>query len=372
MDQQQSGTALAEREQQQGKIELRRGEHGDAQDLTVIGVQQALSRPGLERIEAVVVVPADFQYGITKWIDAAKVRPDQVVVNRGDYKVEVIDKIGLTIDGYDYINRVMGVSFFLPEWVHDEHGEQKRNPIHRKDYIYLRLAAVWYSPLGQLMYASEDVEVDFRLSYMESRATAKSAKPRMVDGQVAWSESGDPIIEVSPEDELKALKQFSTQRNFGPRYAQSVARVRLLKQATGIRSLPISEPQAFPLKIVGYRDQMTAQQRIQQVTSDAAPLYGRPDDIKPLSAAEMAEAGIEENDTETDVDREAVERAQEPAAEAAEAGPAVEPVPAATPAAEPVAAAPEPQADDATQTEPTQSVNQQTAFETDDGLPPMR
>jgi NACalpha-BTF3-like transcription factor len=157
---------------------------------------------------------------------------------------------------------------------------------------------------------------------MEARITSKSAEVIRDEntGMPAFDDNGNPIVKLNDKDEMKALKQFATQRNFGPRYAQSVARVRLLKQATGIRSLPISEPAAFPLKVVGYRDQLTAQQRIQQIATDAAPLYGRPDDMKPLSAEEMAETGIEENDVEVDIDRAAVEQAQAAEAEQVESG----------------------------------------------------
>lgn len=308
-------TALAEKPAPQTKVKV--GADGDGQDLTLLSVQAALDKPGLERIESVVRVPADYQYAIGRWVHPNDVTDHDVVLRRGSSMVEIADKVGLTIDGYDYLNRVLGISFFLPEYVHDEADNVRRNPIHRKDYIYLRLAAVWYTPFGQLVYASEDVEVDFRLSYMESRVTAKSAKPLMEGGQVQWDAAGNPLLALSPEDEMKALKTFSTQRNFGPRYAQSVARVRLMKMATGIRSLPVTAPfDGYPLKMVGWRDQLTAQARIQAVTADVANLYGKPDESKPMSAEEMAEAGATGVVEETDIDREAVERAREGQAEA--------------------------------------------------------
>ena len=126
---------------------------------------------------------------------------------------------------------------------------------------------------------------------------------------------GNPMIELSPDDEMKALKEFANKRNFGPRYAQSVARVRLLKMATGIRSLPINVPETYPIKFVTWRDELTAQARIAQVTSDSANLYGKQDDTKPMTAEEMAQVGTEGGVEETDLDAEAVERAREAQAE---------------------------------------------------------
>jgi hypothetical protein len=347
-------TALAQRQQQQVQTKIKRGADGDGQDITILAVSEALERDGLERVESVVVVPADYQYAIPKWIHPNDLKEDDVVVKRSERMIAVGDKVGLTIDGYDYLNRVLGASFFLPEFVHDEDGNQKRNPIHRKDYIYERLACVWYTPVGQLVYATEDIEVDFRLAYMEMRASAKSAEPILDEmGQVQWDAIGNPLLKLSPQDEMKCLKEFTNKRNFGPRYAQSVARVRLLKQATGVRSLPTKVPGDYPLKMVTWRDQLTAQARIAQVTADTANLYGRPDETKPLTAAEMAEAGETGAVEETDLDREAVERAREAQSEVAETA-APEPTPTAQ-------ATPEPEPQQATLLD-----------DTDDDLPPMR
>ncbi len=357
-------TALAAPAQRAIQTKVKTGSDGDGQDITVLAVSEALERQGLERIETIVRIPADYQYAIPKWVHQNDVTENDIIVKRGSGSyVAIGDKVGLTIDGYDYVNRVLGASFFLPEYVHDEHDEPKRNPIHRKDYIYLRLACVWYTPLGQLVYASEDVEVDFRLAYMESRATSKSAKPLMVNGQVDWDEAGNPMLELSPDDEMKALKEFANKRNFGPRYAQSVARVRLLKMATGIRSLPIKQPQDWPIKFVTWRDQLTAQARIAQVTSDSANLYGKPDETKPMTAAEMAEVGEQGGVDETDLDREAVERAKEAQTDDAVATAAAE---TPTEAAPPVAVnEPEPNEQEP---EPTQA----TLLDDDRDLPPMR
>jgi hypothetical protein len=272
-----------------------------AQDLVVLNIA---GRDDVERIETSVTIPADYQYEIK--VKGAKLPNGQWAPDR--YKV------GIAADGYDYLNRVLGASFFLPEWVHDEHGERQRNPIHRADYIYLRLGCVWYTPLGQLIMATEDVEVNFNHTWMDARINAYGA-------EVIMNESGtlplfdafqNPAVKLTPENELKALKTLSQLRTFGPRYAQTVARVRLLKMATGIRSLPIEHPANFKVKMVGYRDRMTAQQRIERAGGDLGTLYGRADDIKPLTAEEMAEVAptLDDDHIIEAIDRDAVEAQQ--------------------------------------------------------------
>jgi hypothetical protein len=272
---------------------------------TDMGVMAVAGRPGLERIEAVVTIPADFQYAIKR-----RTREGETV------------KVGITADGYDYINRALGESFFLPQWVHDQEGRQQRNPIHRKDYIYLRLGAVWYTPLGQLVMATEDVEVDFILTWMDARINSYGAEV-VVDqqGLPVFDAMGNPALKLSKADELKALKTLSQLRTFGPRYAQTVGRVRLLKMASGIRSLPIDRARDFQIRVVSYRDQMTPQDRIAKAQSDSDSLYGgRPDNIQPLSAEELTEAGLGEDPDDRDpeqIDRDLVEgQQQDPAGEA--------------------------------------------------------
>lgn len=277
-----------------------------AQDITILAIA---GRPDVERIETSVMIPADYQYEIK--VKGAKLPNGQWAPDRF--------KVGIAADGYDYLNRVLGASFFLPEWVHDEHGQSQRNPIHRADYIYLRLGCVWYTPLGQLVMATEDVEVNFNHTWMDARINAYGAEVIMnAAGTLPlFDDFGNPAVKLSPENELKALKTLSQLRTFGPRYAQTVARVRLLKMATGIRSLPIEHPTNFKVKMVGYRDRMTAQQRVEKAGGDLSTLYGRPNDIKPLNAAEMEEVApvVDDDGVIENIDREAVaaqQRAEEP------------------------------------------------------------
>jgi hypothetical protein len=268
-----------------------------AQDVTLISIA---GRKGVERFETVVTLPAQFQYEIKR---KGSRQAD------GSWAPDTF-KVGITADGYDYLNRVLGASFFLPEWVHDEQGKPQRNPIHRKDYIYLRLGCVWYTPLGQLIMATEDVEVDFNLTWMDARINAYGAEV-MTDpetGLPQFDQFGNPAVKLDKAAELKALKTLSQLRTFGPRYAQTVARVRLLKMATGIRSLTSDHPKNTPIKMVGFRDQMSAQQRIETAGGDLGTLYGRADDTTPLTANEMAEVGdvTDDNDITEAIDRDAV------------------------------------------------------------------
>lgn len=293
-----------------------------AQDLRLMTVAGRADK-SLERFETVVTIPPEFQYAITKRgkraTDDLPAIPDET-------------KVGLTVDAYDYLNRVVGATFFLPEKVHDENGVLQLNPIHRKDYIYLRMGAVWYTPLGQLVSAVEDVEVDFLALYMDKRANAWSAQVITdAEGAVVWDDRGNPKMKLSPDDERKAMRELTRARSFGPRYAVTVARVRLLKMATGVRSLPLQAKRAYQVRVVGYRDQMTPEQRVTQVAEDTASLYGRPPDIKPLNAAEAAEvddAMGQDEDAVEQFERDKVARHEEPE------GPPPPDAPA--PAAEPV------------------------------------
>lgn len=306
-----------------------------AQDLRVMTVAGRADK-SLERFETVVTIPADYQYAITKRGKQATERypaiPDET-------------KVGLTVDGYDYLNRVVGATFFLPEKVHDEKGVLQLNPIHRPDYIYLRMGAVWYTPLGQLVSAVEDIEVDFEALWQDKRANSWDVKPMLdADGQVRWDAAGRwPLLTVKPEEEIKALRELTRMRSFGPRYAVTVARVRLLKMATGIRSLPIDRKAPFQVRVIGYRDQMQPEQRVAQVAEDTAALYGRPSDIKPLTAAEAAEVdegGVLDDEAQVEqMEREQVARQERQ-----------EPQSTTPPAATPVGPAP---AKPAAQAEPT-------------------
>lgn len=271
-----------------------------AQGMSLLGIAGGDGRE-IERIETAVTIPVDYQYAIPI---KGKKNPDGTWDNSAA-------KVGLTADAYDYLNRVVGVSFFLPEWVHNEKGEQQRNPIHRKDYIYLRMGAVWYSPLGQLLLATEDVEVDFNLTWMDARINSPSASVVIDDttGLPRFDDFGNPAVKLDPAAELKALKTLSQLRTFGPRYAQTVARVRLLKMAIGIRSLPLTQPKAIQLMVVGYRDKLTAQQRIEKAGGDLQTIYGaKPPEVKPLTQQEMEEVAPEVDPDTEQLDREAIAR----------------------------------------------------------------
>ena len=257
-------------------------------------VLQAMKIGEVERFEQGVVIPAIYQYAISRYGQAPKVM--------------------LTSDAYDYINRTMGVQLYQPDWVHDENGERVRNPIHRPDYIYIRMLGIYRNDLGQLVSYREDVEVDFKLVYMDARINSKSARVEMdEDGQPKFSRSGMPLIKLDQEDEKRALKALSQLRTFGLRYAQTVAKTRILKVVSGIRTLPIAQPAPFSVRVVGYRDSLKPDERIKQAEQDMSAMFGPGrslDESASLSTEELAQVReIEGLDATDDLERELVEAA---------------------------------------------------------------
>ena len=185
------------------------------------------------------------------------------------------------------------------------------NPIHRPDYLYVRMVGVWRNDLGQMVSYSEDVEVDYNLVYQDARINAKSARIATdKDGGVVF-ENGLPKLVLSPEDELRAYKALSQLRTFGLRYAQTVAATRILKRASGISSLPISAPQPFPVKVVGFRDQLTPDQRQAQAEHDLQAMFGKGEVVSEASALTQEEfamvAEFEPQDFSEDVEKEMVQ-----------------------------------------------------------------
>lgn len=258
----------------------------------------------LERIETVVTVPPEFQYEIPI---KGKKHPD------GSWNNDT-NKVGLTVDGYDYLNRVIGVSFFLPPKVQDREGELRYNPIIQRDYIRLRMAGVWYTPLGQAVMSTEDIEVDFGLMFVDKKANAKSAQIVTDDaGNMLWDDAGNPVIKLNHDDLLKCVRELTRNRAFGPRYAVTIGRVRILKMASGLRSLPLSQATAFRVRVVGYRDKMTPIERIAAAGGDLSTLYGGKNldadpNLKPLSSEEQREAGLVGEEAADDEAVEASER----------------------------------------------------------------
>lgn len=249
----------------------------------------------VERIEQTVLLPAIYQYAISRYGSAPKVM--------------------LTSDAYDYLNRSMGVQLYQPDWVNDEHGQRVRNPIHRPDYIYLRLIGIWYNDIGQMVSYREDVEVDFNLVYHDARINSKSARVETDDkGMPIFNPDGLPTVRLDASDELKALKALSQLRTFGLRYAQTVAKTRILKTASGIRTLPTTQPTSFKIRVVGFRDKLTPEERVKRAEQDLGQVFGkasRLSDDAGLKSDEIAEVReiLSEDQTE-DIERDLVEAAQ--------------------------------------------------------------
>ena len=299
---------------------------------TAGGTMDIARRDDVERYESVIDLPASFQYVIPK---------RQKVAGKW---VDVIGSIGITSDGYDYLNRVLGVSFFLPDFVPDENGEMVRNPIHRRDYIYIRMGAIWYNETGQLVSATEDLEVDYILTYQSARLEAPEAEVAIDEnGQPLFDENGNAMIRMvgkayrgdddgppgqdrEPPDpkiaaakaEKKALKALMQLRTMGMRYAQTVLRTRLIKIAVGVKSLPVKQgqtgPQTFRLRVVGFKDKMTPLERQVQAGKALGAMFGgaRPVTPERMSASDMAD--IEGFGAEESIDRVVLEATGVPVA----------------------------------------------------------
>jgi hypothetical protein len=260
-------------------------------------VVQVAGRGQIERITAKVTIPPDYQYAIEKWsVDEAR----GLKANGKPHFMKEVTRVGLTVDAYDYMNRVLGVSFFFPDTVPDEHGKRVPNPIWTPpDFTTVLMGATWINPMGQQVVAFELVSTDFWRIYQDKRANADGATPAMdPDGVPYFDKRGDMVLELSADEELKAYKELTRNRALGPRYAQTVGRVRLLKEASGIRSLPTKVVRAYPLTLTGFRDPMQAKERVAAAASTEASLYGRPvdEDKARVTAQEMAEVGEADDD----------------------------------------------------------------------------
>lgn len=257
----------------------------------VLAIQQVAE--GVERVEQTVIIPPIYMYSM--W------RPQGQP-----------PKVSLTSEAYSFLNRVMGVQLFQPEKVNDTDGSMANNPIHRPDYIYVRLVGVWRNDLGQLVSYREDVEVDYNLVYQDARINAKSARVATDKDGAPIFENGLPKLILDPADELKALKALSQLRTFGLRYAQTVAATRILKRASGLSSLPIPSPQPFPVRVVGFRDQLSPDERQAQAEKDLESMFGKGEVLPEAPGLTTEELSMvqefEPQDFTEDVEREMVQR----------------------------------------------------------------
>ena len=165
--------------------------------------------------------------------------------------------------------------------------------------------AAWINPMGQQVVSYELVSTDFWRIYQDKRANSKSAQ-MMTDPDVdpelsgpTFDRRGDMNIKLSADDEMKAYKELTRMRALGPRYAQTVGRVRLLKMASGIRSIPGKQLRPYPLTLTGFRDPLDARSRVKAAASTETSMYGRPaDETAFATPEEMHEAGVNEGDDE--------------------------------------------------------------------------
>lgn len=277
----QQSTAVAKREEPKADIALPLHDSGTS-----------VTRGDVTMTPAVVRIPKHHQYKISigrtqdadgSWRDAYRV--------------------GVTADGYDNVNRVVGAQFIVPEYIHDEKGERVRNPIHRADYIYMRLIAIWYNDLGQMQAYSEDLEVDYKILYQQARLNAtwddetipevqgkggKKYRPkakaldhtivlRDKDGRAILGPDGTPQFDVVLPDHVEArcIQRLYDLRVTGMRYAQTVLKNRLMKVVTGIRMLPIDSPRDCTVSVMAYRDDLTPTQRVERAQLEQRQVFGK-------------------------------------------------------------------------------------------------
>jgi hypothetical protein len=242
-----------------------------------IAVTSVALRGDVERVEVSVTLPASFQYVI----------PSRKKVN-GQWVDDVANsKVGITADGYDYLNRTLGVSFWLPDYVPDEHGELVRNPIHRPDYLYIRMGAVWYNEAGQLVGMTEDLEVDYKQVYLSNRLEARDSEVVLDEvGQPVFDDNGNPMVRLTEAgSEKRAMKSLLQLRTMGLRYAQTVLRIRLIKAAIGVKSLPGGEVRSRTVRVVGFRDKMDPVARAASAEKAMTAMFGGKPQPRPTEAS---------------------------------------------------------------------------------------
>jgi len=288
----------------------------------LVSEKARINRGDITVVQAVVRIPAHHQYKIAAGREQG---PD------GQWATKF--RVGVTADGYDNINRVVGAQFIVPEWIHDEHGNPVRNPIHRSDYIYERMIAIWYNDLGQMQAYSEDLEVDYKVLYQQARLSATwktedgPEKPgrgggtyrekvthnatdnvvilRDESGKAILGPDGTPQFDVILPDEVEAkcIQRLYDLRVTGMRYAQTVLKNRLMKVVTGIRMLPIEAPRDFSINVMAFRDNLTPDQRVERAQIQQREVFGRA--LTPggtLSDEEMAAVELEMEPVES-IDR---------------------------------------------------------------------
>jgi hypothetical protein len=259
----------------------------------LIEVAQVAVRGKVTRIETVVALPAGFQYAI------------RGSGNPGTAGF-IPPKVGITSDGYDYINRVLGVSFWLPEKVVGRDGAMANNPIHDANgYVYIRMAGVWYNEAGQMVATVEDIEVDPKWILAGARVESYDSIPALDDNkQPIFDAFGFPLYVLKDAAaERKAMKAYMQARTMGIRYAQTVARTRIMKVATGLKTLGrLTSPRDVTVRVVGYRDEMTPVERQDSAKRVLSNLFGQEaPEVRRLSHTELQD--IEVGGTDDDLDQ---------------------------------------------------------------------
>jgi len=262
-----------------------------------------VERAEVERIEHVVTLPAAYQFpmGSVKvkrekdhngqWRD--KVNPDT-----GQVELDDTRKVGITSDGYLFLNRTLGLELVLAETVTGQDGKAYPNPIHQPMYAAIRGGIPYRSDFGQLLWTEETLEADYWQVYQDARINAYSAKVRKVDGQIVTDDGGFPVFDLSDDDERSAARVLSALKASGLKRLQTSLFTRQLKVAIGIKSLPIKTPQAVDIRLVTFRDQLTTEERVERLMQTGGAIFGGTGIKKVLSPEEVEEAVRSDPDNE--------------------------------------------------------------------------
>lgn len=273
-------------------------------------------RADVERIEHIVTLPAayQFQMGSVKTKREKRGNDWQDVLDP-DTRRPIIDdtrKVGITSDGYLFLNKTLGYDIVLTEEVSDREGQMVRNPIHGPTYAAIRGGIVYRSDFGQLMWSEETVEADFWHVYQDARINTYSAKVVKKDGVPVLDADGFPIFELSDDDERAAARTLSALRASGLKRLKTTLDVRLLKFAIGIKSLPIRSPQPVDIRLVTFRDALTPEERREMVQRSAGQIFGGTGIKRSLAQEEVdAIAGEQDDQDAAFLGREEADRVEQ-------------------------------------------------------------
>lgn len=259
-------------------------------------------RAEVERIEHVVTLPAAYQFQMgTVKVQRRKRGNDWEDVIDPETRRPVLDdtrKVGITSDGYLFLNRTLGLELVLADTVTGQDGKAYPNPIHQPMYAAIRGGIPYRSDFGQLLWTEETLEADYWQVYQDARINAYSARVRKVDGQIVTDDGGFPVFDLSDDDERSAARVLSALKASGLKRLQTSLFTRQLKVAIGIKSLPYKTVGNYDIRLVTFRDQLTTEERVERLMQTGGAIFGGTGIKRVLSPEEVEEAVRSDPDNE--------------------------------------------------------------------------